>query len=171
MRLGSRGATPQFDENRLNRLAEVKAYDDLPAYDVFDRGRTIVRNISATRWGVICESYFKGHAFINCQFQDCTFQSSVFDNYFVACKFVNCTFLDCVAPSDGVNSRRLFVNCTIVTCRTIQTNQPNQPGQPGQPTQAPQLGGFAATLLGRQTDLDRHAANRKNIAPLSINQK
>ena len=146
-----RGDAPQFDEGR--ELREVKSYADLPCVDQYDCGRAIVKNISATRWGIVSDTYFKGHAFINCRFEECTFHCRIFHNYFVACQFNRCTFLDCEAPpGDG---HRLAFNCSFDKCRVIHTTTNQITTQ--------RFAAFTDVLIGRQTDPIKHLRNKKNI--------
>lgn len=155
-----RGEPPQHVDD--GSLVEVKSYAELPSVDHYERGRAIVRNVSATRWGIVSDTYFKGHIFVNCRFEECTFHCRIFHNYFVACHFVNCTFLDCEAPpADGC---RLFFNCTYHKCKVVHTTTEPVTTNRFSPT------AFATVLIGRQTDPAKHLHNTKNINTVLTNQ-
>lgn len=144
---------PQFDETK--NLKEIESLDNIPSAGGIECGRTILRDLCADGLSLRCESYFKGHAFINCLFTKCSFSAPIFHNYFVACKFVDCTFMECRAntiDTQDPNSRRLFFNCRLSDCTTIDTI--------GEPS-----GGksFAKTLIGHQTDPDYASENERQI--------
>lgn len=149
-----RGQPPQFDPSRLG--VEVGALGDLKQHDPYECGRTLVKNIVAKGWVVVADTYFKGHAFINCLFQDCTFQCRIFHNYFVACKFERCTFVGCEAPQ--ADRYRLFFNCTHDNSRVTHDSHHAISSS------------FVEVAIGRQTDHAQHLRNKKNVAPAHPNQ-